>query len=103
MEGSHIPGPAYGALDNMAKLPAKLLLGSKDPEVKALSEAVRANWVSLNPLVSQQRHHLSEDGPRLPMIPKDEGLPGYYPRSHAPVPFTLVQEQSTSFSYKMSP
>ena len=37
MEGSHSPGPTYGALDRTAELLAKLLSGSEDPDVTALS------------------------------------------------------------------
>ena len=42
VEASHIPGPAYGALDRTAELLAKLLSESEDPDVRALFEAVRA-------------------------------------------------------------
>ena len=37
------PEPTYGALDHTAQLLAKLLSGSEDPDVTALSEAVKAN------------------------------------------------------------
>ena len=50
VEGSHIPGPADGALDRMAEMLAKLLSGSKDPDVTALSEAVRAQSGITEPL-----------------------------------------------------
>ena len=36
------PEPTYGALDRTAELLAKLLSGSEDPDVTALSEAVKA-------------------------------------------------------------
>ena len=39
VEGSNIPGPAYGALDRTAELLSKLLPGSEDPDVTALCEA----------------------------------------------------------------
>ena len=42
VEESHSPGPTYGALDRTAELLAKLLSGSKDPDVTALFEAVKA-------------------------------------------------------------
>ena len=42
VEDSHFPGPTYGALDRTAELLAKLLSGSIDPDVTALSEAVKA-------------------------------------------------------------
>ena len=41
VEESHLPGPTYGALDRTAELLAELLSGSGDPDVAALSEAVR--------------------------------------------------------------
>ena len=50
MEGSHIHGPTYGALDGTAELLAKLLSESEDPDVKALSEAVRAKLGITEPL-----------------------------------------------------
>ena len=42
VEDPHLPEPTYGALDRTAELLAKLLSGFEDPEVTALSEAVRA-------------------------------------------------------------
>ena len=42
VEGQHHPRPTYGALDHTAELLAKLLSGSEDPDVTALSEAVKA-------------------------------------------------------------
>ena len=42
VEDFHLPGPTYGALDRTAELLAKLLSGSEDPDVTALSESVRA-------------------------------------------------------------
>ena len=42
VEESHSPGPTFGALDRTAELLAKLLSGSEDPDVTALSEAVKA-------------------------------------------------------------
>ena len=50
VEDSHLPGPAYGALDRTAKLRAKLLSGSENPNVTALSEAVRAKLRITEPL-----------------------------------------------------
>ena len=38
----HLPEPTHGALDRTAELLAKLLSGSEDPNVTALSEAVKA-------------------------------------------------------------
>ena len=44
------PEPTYGALDRMAELLAKLLCGSEDPDVTALSEAVKAKLGITEPL-----------------------------------------------------
>ena len=47
---SHRPEPTYGALDRTAELLAKLLSGSEDPDVTALSEAVKAKFGITEPL-----------------------------------------------------
>ena len=46
----HLPEPTYGALDRKAEVLAKLLSGSEDPDVTALSEAVKANLGITEPL-----------------------------------------------------
>ena len=46
----HVPEPTHGALDRMAELLAKLLFGSEDPDVTALSEAVKAKLGITEPL-----------------------------------------------------
>ena len=53
VEEQHHPRPTYGALDHTAELLAKLLSGSEDPDVTALSEAIKRNWVLQNPYPSQ--------------------------------------------------
>ena len=50
MKDPHLPEPTYGALDRTAELLAKLLSGSEDPDVTALSEAVNAKWGITEPL-----------------------------------------------------
>ena len=50
VEDSHVPDPTYGALDRRAELLAKLLSGSEDPDVTALSEAVTAKLGITEPL-----------------------------------------------------
>ena len=50
VEDSHLPGPTDGALDRTAELLAKLLSASKDPDVTALSEAVKAKMGLTEPL-----------------------------------------------------
>ena len=44
------PEPTYGALDYTAEPLAKLLSGSEDPDVTALSEAVKAQLGITEPL-----------------------------------------------------
>ena len=50
MKDSHLPEPTYGALDRTGELLAKLLSGSGDPDVTALSEAVKAELGITEPL-----------------------------------------------------
>ena len=50
VKASHLPGPTHGALDRTADLLAKLLSRSKDPDVTALSEAVKAKLGITEPL-----------------------------------------------------
>ena len=47
---SHLPEATYGALDRTAELLAKLLSASEDPDVIALSEAVKAKFGVTEPL-----------------------------------------------------
>ena len=46
----HLPEPTHGALDRTAELLAKLLSRSEDPDVTALSEAVKAKLGITEPL-----------------------------------------------------
>ena len=50
LKAPHLPEPIHGALDRMAELLAKLLSGSEDPNVTALSEAVKAKFGITEPL-----------------------------------------------------
>ena len=50
LKDPHLPEPTYGALDRTAELLAKLLSGSEDRDVTALSEAVRAKLGITEPL-----------------------------------------------------
>ena len=68
VEDSHLPGPTYGALDRTAELLAKLLSGSKDPDVRALSEAVRAKLVITEPL---PKPALASSSPGLSTVADD--------------------------------
>ena len=62
VEGPHLPGQTYGALDLTAELLAKLLSGSEDPDVTALSEAIRAKL------------GISEPSPKPALAPPSSGL-----------------------------
>ena len=64
----HLLGPTYGALDHTAELLAKLLSGSEDPDVTALSEAVRANLGITEPL---PKLVLVSPSPRLSTLADD--------------------------------
>ena len=50
VKAPHLPVPTHGALDRTAELLAKLLSGSEDPDVTALSEAVKAKLGITEPL-----------------------------------------------------
>ena len=50
VEDSHLPGATHCALDRTAKLLAKLLSGSEDPDVTARFEAVKAKLGIIEPL-----------------------------------------------------
>ena len=50
MKAPHLPEPTHGALDRTADLLAKLLSGSEDPDVTAVSEAVKAKLGITEPL-----------------------------------------------------
>ena len=50
VKAPHLPEPTHGALDRTAELLAKLLSGSEDPDVTALSEAVKAKLGFTEPL-----------------------------------------------------
>ena len=68
VEDSHLPGPTHGALDRTAELLAKLLSGSEDPDVTALSEAVKAK---LGITKSLPKPALASPSPRLSTLADD--------------------------------
>ena len=59
VEEQHHPRPTYGALDHTAELLAKLLSGSEDPDVTALSEAIKAKLGIAEPLPKPELSSLS--------------------------------------------
>ena len=86
VEDSHFPGPAYGALDRTAELLAKLLSGSEDPDVTALSEAVRAKLGITEPLPKQA---LASPSPGLSTLAdylKRSSFPRLLPKVTCPSP-----------------
>ena len=68
VEDQHHPRPTYGALDHTAELLAKLLSGSEDPDVTALSEAIKAKLGIAEPLPKPELPSLS---PGLSTLAKD--------------------------------
>ena len=68
VEDSHLPGATYGALDRTAERLAKLLFGSEDPDVTALSEAVKAQLGITEPL---PKPALASPSPGLSTLPDD--------------------------------
>ena len=68
VEDSNFPGPNYGTLDRTAEILAKLLSGSEDPDVTALSEAVRAKLGITEPL---PKPALASPSPRLSTLADD--------------------------------
>ena len=68
VEEVHSPGPTYGALDRTAELLAKLLSGSEDLDVTALSEAVKAKLGITEPL---PRPALASPSPGLSTLAED--------------------------------
>ena len=68
VEEQHHPRPTYGALDHTAELVAKLLSGSEDPDVTALSEAIKAKLGIAEPLPKPE---LSSPSPSLSTLAED--------------------------------
>ena len=103
LEEFNLPRQTDDALDRTAEVLAKLLSGSEDPDVAALSEAVKANLGITEPL---PRTALASPSPGLStllMISNDQGFPGCYPRSPAAALFIPVPGPSLSLSYRTCP
>ena len=87
VEDSHLQGPIHGALDRTAELLAQLLSGSKDPDVTALSEAVRAKLGITEPL---PRPALASPSPGLSTFADDlkrSRVSSLLPKVTCPSPF----------------
>ena len=81
------PEPTYGALDRTAEPVAKLLSGSKDPDVIALSEAVKAKLGITEPL---PKPALLSPSPGLSTLADDlkrSRVSGLLPKVTCPSPF----------------
>ena len=86
LDPSH-PEPTYGALDRTAELMAKLLSGSEDPDVTALSEAVKAKLGITEPL---PKPALSSASPGWSISTDDlkrSGVSRLLPKVTCPSPF----------------
>ena len=87
VEESHSPGPTYGALDRTAELLAKLVFGSEDPDLTALSEAVKARLGITEPL---PKPALASPSPGLSTLTEDikrSWVSRFLPKVNCPSPF----------------
>ena len=83
----HLPEPTRGAVDRTAELLAKLLSGSEDPDVTALSEAVKAQLGITEPL---PKPALASPSPGLGTLAEDLKRPRVFrllPKVTCPSPF----------------
>ena len=79
--------PTYGALDRTAELLAKLLFGSEDPDVTALSEAVKAKLGITEPLPKPALLSPSLGPSTLTDDLKRSRVSGFLPKVTCPSPF----------------
>ena len=86
-ESSHISWPAYGAPDRTAELLAKQLSGSEDPDVTALSEAVRVKLGITEPLTKPEMVSPSPGLMSLAHAIKRSRVSGLLPKGTCPSPF----------------
>ena len=87
VEEQHHPRPTYGALDHTAELLAKLLSGSEDPDVTALSEAIKAKLGIAEPLPKPE---LFSPSPGLSTLAEDlkrSSVSRLLPKVTCPSPF----------------
>ena len=83
----HHPMPTYGALDHTGELLAKLLSGSEDPDVTALSEAIKAKLGIAEPLPKQELLSLSPGLSTLAEDLKRSRVSRLLPKITCPSPF----------------
>ena len=87
VEEQHHPRPTYGALDHTAELLAKLLSGSEDPDVTALSEAIKAKLGIAEPLPKPELPSLSPGLSTLAEDLKRSRVSRLLPKVTCPSPF----------------
>ena len=87
VEEQHHPRPTYGALDHTAELLAKLLSGSEDPDVTALSEAIKAKLGIVEPLPKPELPSLSPGLSTLAEDLKRSRVSRLLPKVTCPSPF----------------
>ena len=87
VEEQHHPRPTYGALDPTAELLAKLLSGSEDPDVTALSEAIKAKLGIAEPLPKPELPSLSPGLSTLAEDLKRSRVSRLLPKVTCPSPF----------------
>ena len=83
----HLPEPTYGALDRTVELLAKLLSGSEDPDVTALSEAVKAKLGITEPLPQPALASPSPGLSTLAENPRRSRVSGLLPKVTCPSTF----------------
>ena len=103
VEDSHLPGPTDGALDRTAQLLAKLLSGSKDPDVTALSEAVKAQLGITEPLPKPALASPSSRWSTLADDLKRSRVSRLLPKLTCPSPFHPRARIVPSLSYSTCP
>ena len=87
VEKSQSRGPTYGSLDRTAELLAKLLSGSEDPDVTALSEAIKAKLGITEPL---PKPALASPSPGVSTLAEDlkrSRVSRLVPKVNCPSPF----------------
>ena len=94
------PQPTHGALDRTAELLAKLLSGSEDPDVTALSEPVKAKLGITEPLLKPAPLSASPGLSTLADDLKRSRVSICYLRSLAPALFILAPGQSLLLNYR---
>ena len=87
VEEQHHPRPTYGALDHTAELLANLLSGSEDPDVTALSEAIKAKLGIAEPLPKPELSSLSPGLSTLAEDLKRSRVSRLLPKVTCPSPF----------------